>query len=84
VRSIVGAENAGRSAGELAENPGEMALIVKAKVQSDGAKRKIRISQTIHRRAHANAIEIISQDFSKLMTKNLAPEPFRKPKKCRG
>lgn len=43
MRSIIGAENTGRSAGELAENSGEMALIIKAKIQSDGAKWKIRI-----------------------------------------
>jgi len=69
---VFGAEHTRRCAGKLAKNPSEMALIVKSQIGCNSAEWKARLGQQPGSATHADAIQVLTQRFAKLVSKDVA------------
>src|SRR5262245_55668404 len=57
---------------KLAEEPGEVTLVIKAEVERDGAQGQRRVSQALSRSANTNAIQVFPQRLPELLAKDVA------------
>jgi hypothetical protein len=69
---VFAAERTWCCAGELAKDPGYVALVLKAQVNRNGAEWEIRVGQHCCCGAHPYAIQVLAQCFAKLLAENLS------------